>query len=77
MKKITCLALFGRFPWPTIYIGGSCLALPFKTYFEELLPVANYRTGISFLFHLPVQSCHLIFETVGLEAVPLFVFIST
>ena len=43
----------------------------------ELLPVANYGTGISFLFHLPVQSCHLIFETVGLEAVALFVFIST
>ena len=34
MKKITCLALFGRFPWPAI--GGSCLALPFKTCFEEL-----------------------------------------
>ena len=36
MKKITRLALFGHFPWPTIYIGGSCLALPFKTCFEEL-----------------------------------------
>ena len=34
MKKITCLALFGRFPWPAI--GGTCLALPFKTCFEEL-----------------------------------------
>ena len=34
MKKITCLALFGRFPWPAI--GGTCLALPFKTCFKEL-----------------------------------------
>ena len=34
MKKITCLALFGRFPWPAI--EGSCLALPSKTCFEEL-----------------------------------------
>lgn len=33
-EKITCLALFWRFPWPAI--GGSCLALPSKTCFEEL-----------------------------------------
>ena len=76
MKKITCLALFGRFPWPAI--GGSCLALPFKTCFEELNCCLSLTTEQVYPFSfMPVQSCHLIFETVGLEAVTLFVFIST
>ena len=62
-KKITCMALFGRFPRPAI--KGSCLD------FEKLNSLSLITE------HLPVQSCHLMFETVGLVAVPLFVFIST
>lgn len=43
-----------------LHVQCSCLALPTKTCFEELncLSLINYRTGISFLFQMPVQSCH-------------------
>ena len=74
LKRFTCLALFGHLLRLT-----RCTFVVVLLFLQNLLqgaelPVPCYRTGISFLFQMPVQSCHDNFETVGLLVYFLFLF---